>query len=719
MEEFVIEDKDEALKIVSGESFYTFMFNDVADEISYDKIKMVETMLTKRDNKLAMLDAEKLNILYNTFSSYQNPKEKNAYNEVLEAIDIKIRSFVAGKEDLQSKDIEPMQILIQKRSQHIKAVADPEVYRTALNKVVLAGQKYDAENGLSEITKDKINLIEANLARMVDWQKDVTNLDETPESNARNIPEDRFLEFMQKRINGNDNASFADLHSAFIAAAKYKKDKAVYDTIVKQAEIKIKNYLNSKEILSPSDIISAKYVHDELQKADKKVKKNIKGFDKRIEKSIEKNKNKKVFDTINKIVKNTEVMGDPKLFGRKIVKQTTKQGKLKKDSDLALWLEAVRNKTLCQLITTSGLTKEEFNEKFADNVALEYLSLASVNNTFDGKVDKKSFKKLFADIGKDKKIKISQGVIIGGVANLSNETGNFISRLETKLDKSIDRIENLKERASKKLTSGRILGGLKEKAKSLDERATNKWGDDYLLVKGFVKSVGKQSAWVMAFNMAKVVGAATQVSWVLPSVVAVSLANTTYQFGKDYFQAKKNAKKKGDNLKFKDFCSNNKVRLGTLALSGMVTAATAGALSQNLTNIVSNRLFKPCVSGGLVFCKLCDKWKEDKKNGKNKMQRVAGVCWTVVTSIAGYCISREIGKGAFDSSKGFVDQSIQDNVKDPVGASFGTHGKGTDRRIKIGKKAIKLVPMSKANVSNSAGNEKINVVQTVMSAKVK
>lgn len=714
MEEFVIEDKEEALKIVSGESFYTFMFNDVSDELSSDKIKMMETMLTKKDNKLAMLDAEKLNILYNTFSSYQNPEEKNAYNEILEAIDIKIKSFVAGKEDLQAKDIEPMLVLIQKRTKDIETVGDPEIYSTALNKTVLAGQKYDAENGLSEITKDKINLIEVNLAKMANWQKDVTNLDEIPESNARNIPEDRFLEFMQKRINGNDNASFADLHSAFIAAAKYKKDKAVYDTIVKQAEIKIKNYLNSKEILSPSDIISAKYVHDELQKADKKVKRNIKGFDKRIEKSIEKNKNIKVFDTINKIVKNTEVTGDPKLFGRKVIEQATQQGKLKKDSDLAIWLEAVRNKTLCQLITTSGLTKEEFNEKFADNVALEYLSLASVNNTFDGKVDKKSFKKLFADIGKDKKIKISQGVIIGGVTNLSNETDNFISRLETKLDKSIEGIENLKEKLSKKLTSGKILGELKEKAKSLDERATNKWGDKYLMAKGFVKSVGKQSAWVMAFNAAKVIGGATNATWVLPSVVAVSLANSTYQFGKDYFQAKKNANKKGDNLKFKDFCKKNKVRLGSLALSGAVTAATAGVLGANASSVILNS--KVWVSGGLVACKIADKVAEDKKNNKSKAQIALGACLTAVTATAGYVISSVAGKGAFDSSKGFVDQSLQNDLGSEVGASFGTHGKGKDRRSKIGEKAIKIVPMNKTNVSNSAGNEKSNVAQTIMNA---
>ena len=714
MEEFVIEDREEALKIVSGESFYTFMFNDVSDELSSDKIKMMETMLTKKDNKLAMLDAEKLNILYNTFSSYQNPKEKNAYNEILEAIDIKIKSFVAGKEDLQAKDIEPMLVLIQKRTKDIETVGDSEIYSTALNKTVLAGQKYDAENGLSEITKDKINLIEANLAKMANWQKDVTNLDETPESNARNIPEDRFLEFMQKRINGNDNASFADLHSAFIVAVKYKKDKAVYDTIVKQAEIKVKKCLNSKEILSPSDIISAKYVHDELQKADKKVKRNIKGFDKRIEKSIEKNKNIKVFDTINKIVKNTEVMGDPKLFGRKVIEQTTQQGKLKKDSDLALWLEAVRNKTLCQLITTSGLTKEEFNEKFADNVALEYLSLASVNNTFDGKVDKKSFKKLFADIGKDKKIKISQGVIIGGVANLSNETDNFISRLETKLDKSIEGIENLKEKASKKLTSGKILGGLKEKAKSLDERATNKWGDKYLMAKGFVKSVGKQSAWVMAFNVAKVAGTALNASWVFPAVVAVSLANSTYQFGKDYFQAKKDAKKKGDNLKFKDFCTKEAVRLGRLALTGMLTAATAGVLSQNLTDIVSSKAFKPCVSGGLVIWAICNKWKEDKN--KPLVQRIVRSAKTAVTSVAGYFISEGLGKEAFDSSKGVVDQSLQGNMGNAVGSTFGTHGKGKDRRSKIGEKAIKIVPMNKTNVSNGAGNEKINVAQTIMNA---
>jgi hypothetical protein len=218
----------------------------------------------------------------------------------------------------------------------------------------------------------------------------------------------------------------------------------------------------------------------------------------------------------------------------------------------------------------------------------------------------------------------------------------------------------------------------------------------------------------MAFNAAKVIGVATQSSWLLPAVAAVSLSNATYQFGKDYFQAKNDAKKKGKDFKFKNFCEKNKVRLGSLALRGMVTAATAGLFNSNMTTAVLGS--KVWVSAGLVGCKIADRIYEDKKNGKNKMQIAVGVCMTAVTSLAGYLISKGMGKETFDTSKSFIDHSLQNDLGREVDASFGTHGKGKDRRSKIGEKAIKIVPMNKTNVSNSAGNEKINVAQTITNA---
>ena len=711
MIEYALESKDDALKIVFGNKFNDFMFNDVSDVLTQKRISEMGDLLHQKENRLSLLNAEKLNILYNTLTNPQSASERGAFDEVLKAVDSKIEAFVKGKEDIDGDCIEPMISLIQKCSKSAANKNNHEMYNMALNKAVLVGQKYDAENGLSDITKDKINLIESNLKKMSEWQVDVTNLDETPENRVVNIPEDRFLEFVQKRINGKENVSFSDLHSAFIAIKKYKKSDETRTPIEKQAEARILKSLKSKEHLSPSELISAKYVYDELQSSNKKTVKNIHGFDKKIALSIQKNKGIKVFEAIENIVENTEVTGKAKLFGREIVKQTDKNGKLKKNSDIALWLEAVRNKTLCQLATTSGLTKDKFNEVFTDNAVCEYMELAVANNTFGGKSSKKDFKKLFANIGSGKKIRISQDVIMGGVANLANRNESFVSRLSFKLQKAVYEIEDSKERATKSITSNKIIGALKEKGEALDEKCTKRWGDKYLMTKGFIKAIGKQSAWAMAFNVAKVVGVATNATWVLPTVVAASFASATYKFGKDYIQAKNDSKKKGKELKFKDFCKKNKVRLGSLALSGAVTAATAGVLGANVSSLVLTS--KTWLSGGLVACKIADKIAEDKKNNKSKMQIFAGACMTAVTSTFGYLVSKGMGKEAFDSSKNFVDVSASDGVGNEVDSSFGVHGKGKDRLKNKGQKAIKIVPLSSVLNKGTEG-EKFNVAQAAL-----
>lgn len=711
MIEYVLESKEDALKIVFGNKFNDFMFNDVSDVLSQRRISEMGNLLHQKENRLSLLNAEKLNILYNTLANPQSASERGALEEVLKAVDRKIQAFVTGKEDIEGDCIESMISLIQKCSKNAVNKNNHEMYNMALNRAVLVGQKYDAENGLSDITKDKISLIESNLKKMSEWQVDVTNLDETPENRVVNIPEDRFLEFVQKRIIGKENVSFSDLHSAFIALKGYKKSEETYTPIEKQAEARILKSLKSKENLSPSELISAKYVYDELQTSNKKIVKSIHGFGKKIALSVQKNKSIKVFDAIESIIRNTEVTGKAKFFGREIVKQTDKNGKLKKNSDIALWLEAVRNKTLCQLATTSGLTKDKFNQVFIDNAVCEYMELAVTNNTFDKKSRKKDFKKLFANIGNNKKIRISQDVIMGGVANLASQNESFVSRLSIKLKKVVYGIEDSKERAAKTITSNKIVATLKDKGEALDEKCTKSWGDKYLMAKGFVKAIGKQSAWAMAFNVAKVVGVATNATWVLPTVVAVSFANATYQFGKDYIQAKNDVKKKGKELKFKDFCKKNKVRLGSLALSGAVTAATAGVLGANASSVILNS--KVLVSGGLVACKIADKIAEDKKKNKNKIQIFVGACMTAVTSTVGYLVSKGMGKEAFDSSKNFVDVSASYGADNEVDSSFGIHGKGKDRLNNKRQKAIKIVPLSSV-LNKETDGEKYNVVQSAL-----
>ncbi|MBR1949010.1 MAG: hypothetical protein IKA30_04390, partial [Alphaproteobacteria bacterium] len=316
MEEFIIEPKEDALKIVFGEKFDDFLFNDVIDQISESKISEMKEALGRKDNQLVLLDAQKLDILCNTLDNPQTTEEKAAYNLLVEAVDEKIRAFAEGKNDLSGEEIDPMLSLIQRRTKDAKEVANPEMYNMAINKAVATGQRYDAENGLSDVTKDRINLIDANLKKMESWQSDVTNLDDSPENCLVNIPEDRFVEFVQKRINGKENVTFADLQSALLAADRYKKSDGVKNSIIKQAEDKVKKSMNSKEFLSSSEVAPAKYIYDVLQKADRKTAKASKGFDKKINKSIERNKGVKVFETIDKIVQNTEVTGNPKIIGR-------------------------------------------------------------------------------------------------------------------------------------------------------------------------------------------------------------------------------------------------------------------------------------------------------------------------------------------------------------------------------------------------------------------
>ena len=162
MEEFIIEPKEDALKIVFGEKFDDFLFNDVIDQISESKISEMKEALGRKDNQLVLLDAQKLDILCNTLDNPQTTEEKAAYNLLVEAVDEKIRAFAEGKNDLSGEEIDPMLSLIQRRTKDAKEVANPEMYNMAINKAVATGQRYDAENGLSDVTKDRINLIDAN-----------------------------------------------------------------------------------------------------------------------------------------------------------------------------------------------------------------------------------------------------------------------------------------------------------------------------------------------------------------------------------------------------------------------------------------------------------------------------------------------------------------------------------------------------------------------------
>ena len=709
MKEYAMESKSDALKVVFGDKFYDFMFNDVSDVLSQKKIQELGDVINKKENRLALLNAGKLNILYNTLYFAKTSTEKKAYNEVLKAIDIKVEAFVKGREGLEGDCIDPMISLLQKRIKKADTLSNPELYNMALNKAILVGKKYDIENGLSDITKDNIGLIDVNLKRMSEWQTDVTDLNDDSENMLINIPEDKFLEFVQKRIYGKNDVSFVDLHSIFVAINRYKKSDNIREPIIKLAEAKIKKFLSSKDVISQNEIISAEFVYEEIRKYDKNIAQRIKGFDKKISQSIQKYKDLKIFETISQIVQNTEVTGAPKFLGRKSIVQLDKNGRLRKGSDIAVWLESVKNKTICQLITADKLTKEKFNQTFVDNVVGEYMTMVSVNDLLDNKYSKGDLKRLFADIGKGKKVKLSQGVIVGNVANSVNDFDNFVSRLSSKLGKVVFGIDNMKEKANKKAISGKIVDMLMKFGLSLDEKCIAKWGEKYAMVKGFAKAIGKQSAWAVAFNVAKVAGVAYGLSWILPAVAALSFANMIYQFGNDYIQAKNTAKKKNKKLNFVTYCSKNKVRLASLALSASVAVATVGTTGSG--SFFSNLILgsKTWVSGGIVACKVVDNIAEDKKNNKGWLRVFIRACLTMIISSVGYLISRGVGEKAFDASRDFIDTSVHDNIDNGVSSTFGVGSKNKSKN-----KAIKIVPL-RFLLHKNKDNEKVNAVQVALS----
>lgn len=199
--------------------------------------------------------------------------------------------------------------------------------------------------------------------------------------------------------------------------------------------------------MSGDEILPAQWIASNILHKDENFPKSIcKKFGKFIERSKRKREKLNFFETIDYIVKNTVVTGKQKFIGRKEIPQTDEKGKLKPDSMMALWFESVKNKTVCQLLTKKNLTKDEFDQTFADNVACEYLASAS---TYDFMIGEKNNKKILSKLKRGKKIKISQGVIAGSIINMSNHVENFVSRLSTKTDKTIKGIEDVKEKAAK------------------------------------------------------------------------------------------------------------------------------------------------------------------------------------------------------------------------------------------------------------------------------
>ncbi len=712
MEEFVFESKEEALEIIEKENILKeYMFSDVFGERNEQIDNEIWQNLDKKAPLVQTLSVKQLNILYNTLQNPQTAREEAALDNLMSGINSKLKDYAASeKNELDPADIEPMISLIQKCSNNsqLKQSDTQELYQAALQKVLAYASAYDKENNLDNMDNKKISLYARNFEKMSYWQTDVTSLDETPENKMVKIPGDKLYDFVKNQVHGKDNASYSTLASALSAAITYN-NKELRAPIIKQTIEKIKGHIKERKIIPISDIEGAKYISGMLSK-DKAYAAEIKGFEKVISCSIEHDKKLKVFENIDNIVSNTEIMGKRRLFGRDLIKQTNDDKKLLKDSDLAIWLESVRGRTVCQLLGSPNLTKEQFNDRFADNVVGEYLSMVSTGKELCGENKKSVFKKLFKSIGKNKKIKIDQDIVIASTVNTNNQTTGFISRLTDNVDKEVGNPANEKFNLKTNNNFKTALKGFKKWMSECDLKATERWGDKYLYAKGFVQAVSKQSKWAMAFSAAKVTGVVLGSPYILPAVAAASFANTCVQFGKDYSAAKKKAQKNNKNLTLAKYCSQNKTRLASMALSGFVTAATFGSIGGG--NAVTSAILngKVFASGGIAAVKCAERYNS-VKDTKGKARAAFEAAFVAATAVGSYAVSHFASNLGFEGAKS-ISADSQTDMGHAVDSTLAATGKGKDNRNNSGKKRFSVI--STRPQQNSAPRTPNNTIARAM-----
>ncbi len=715
MEEFIFASKEEAIEIIQNENtLKEYMFSDISGEKNEQINNEIWQSLDKKAPLVQTLSIKQLNILYNTLQNPQSSSETAALSTLIDGINSKLQDYVASASDtLDPADIEPMISLIQKCSNNKinEQIRTQGTYQTALQKALGFAEQYDKANNLDDMDYKKISLYTRNFEKMSYWQTDVTSLDETPENKMVKVPADKLYDFVKNQVHGKENVSFSTLASALSAVTVYN-NKELKAPIIKQTVEKIKKHIKDRKIIPISDVEGAKYINTTLSE-DKTHSSEIKGFDKLITRSIEHDKALKVFENIDNIVSNTEIMGNRKLFGRETIKQTNDDKKLLKDSDLAIWLESVRGRTVCQLLGSPNLTKEQFNDRFADNVAGEYLNMVSASKELCGENKKSVFKKLFKNIGKNKKIKIDQDIVIANTVNTNNQTAGFISRLADNADKEVGNPESAKFNLKINNNFKTAVKGFKNWMSECDIKATKRWGNKYLYAKGFVQAVSKQSKWAMAFSAAKAAGVMLGSPYILPAVAAASFTNTCVQFGKDYSAAKKEAQKNNKRLTLAKYCSQNKTRLASMALSGSVTIATFGSIggSNHIASAIING--KVFASGGIVAVKCAERYNSVKA-AKGKTRAALEAAFVAATAVGSYTISHFASNLGFEGAKAFSTH-VDTDMGGAIDSTLAATAKGKDNTASRRFAIISTRPQTAVN--NQSGKALNNAIAKNLAGK--
>lgn len=350
--------------------------------------------------------------------------------------------------------------------------------------------------------------------------------------------------------------------------------------------------------------------------------------------------NQKELNIVDDIVNNTKVLGGYSLFGRKEIKQKDASNKLKANSDIDMWLSSVKLLTAQQLSTSNTeVTKEQFIDRFANNIETEYLKLAHCDDIIRGKNRFNDFKKIVKKFRKNKKININQTSIIAYVANVSNQNESFLEQFSKKIDTIKEGIKDTTNYLAVKTLGQDTIDRLRNYHKSFDEKASKKYGTAYNWIKDLAKNSAKSVGWGVAFGLSSTAFGPVGVS----VVSAVSLARYGYPFMKDYLLEKKKYKEKGKLLTFKNYLAKNKtaslaLMFNSLSVAIPIAGAVGGQFGAALNQNIALNFARANSAIGISLCQSVNEYRKSRKNGEGHVKACCKSAMNFVTGFVGFCI---------------------------------------------------------------------------------
>lgn len=383
----------------------------------------------------------------------------------------------------------------------------------------------------------------------------------------------KILESIQKTIDAKvadyaENKIDIDIDDASSMGELLKTQTATNDEKIKEQNAKAKNRLNAfvKDYdeqngltgLTPND---ANLINANMEKLET-LNTNIFEYANLAEQSTEPNKTPPLknqnFQGIFDILKNVEIEGDLKLLGHEKIEQFDKDGNIKPDSEMALFVESIVNKTKeVMAVSKEPFDQATFDENLKANLEIGLAELYLADNVTKGKSSQKDIEAAIATLSKmqegGQKITISRDTMVGYQAAKNKEAESFRKRLESKVGKIS------------------AIAKMRNNAETLDKKLEAKHGKKYTETKKFLKMSAKvafkAAAWGTAFGVASTIGA--------PAVAAIavtSMANQMWGMKKDYKKQKAEALEKGQKLSFFGYMKKNKMRCAGVVLAAVATA---------------------------------------------------------------------------------------------------------------------------------------------------